>query len=392
MRYFVAGAQPSRARAECSHQPSLPSVRAAGLGAASLTAASAPTLHRSWRWRGVSLTLVSLAYACTLTAESYEPSLVDRSQAASTPAPEASAPDTSSALPADAASPAMAEGPAPVDTSGEAEASPVPLDPSSNTGGQLGGSEEAAGSDAGASADAGVESSSSGSGGSPATGSPATGSPGAGGAGNAGSASGSSGNTPGVGSNSGGNPSGSAGAIPGSGGSGGNSPGGSGSGGSVSAGNGPGGTISGAAGDAGASSAPASACPGQAFAGSCYGFFAESLSWIDAEDSCIEWGGHLASVNSAAEDTFLDGWPALLGTAFNPLDTAAGIWLGGSDIAADGTFVWADGRPILVTAWGPNQPDNGAGLDCIEKRNDAGALWYDQRCADVHPYVCERPL
>jgi hypothetical protein len=134
---------------------------------------------------------------------------------------------------------------------------------------------------------------------------------------------------------------------------------------------------------------PVVSCAGQEFEGSCYEFFEERLAWVVAEGRCLALEGHLARVDSFGEEVFLNGWPAELGIF--PGD-GSGIWIGGTDAAQDNLFRWADGSPLSFSAWGQNQPDNGAGIDCIEKRNDATARWYDQRCSDERPYVCERPL
>jgi len=134
---------------------------------------------------------------------------------------------------------------------------------------------------------------------------------------------------------------------------------------------------------------PPEPCPGNEFGGSCYEFFAEFVSWSDGEDLCVAWGGHLASVQSPAENAFLDGWPAQVAP---PASNGPGIWLGGTDAAEDGAFLWSDGSAMGFARFAPNQPDNGVGIDCIEKRSDTDALWYDQRCTDERPYVCERSL
>jgi hypothetical protein len=143
-----------------------------------------------------------------------------------------------------------------------------------------------------------------------------------------------------------------------------------------------------AAADAGVS-LPAETCPGLEYGGSCYEFFDTLVSWNAAEASCVAWDGHLASIESAGEDAFLGIWPTELGV---PALNGSGIWLGGTDAADNVNFAWSDASPFDFTAWGQNQPDNGFGIDCIEKRNDTTARWYDQRCADLRPYVCERPL
>lgn len=133
---------------------------------------------------------------------------------------------------------------------------------------------------------------------------------------------------------------------------------------------------------------PSEPCPGLVFEAACYEFFDEQLGWSEAEARCVAWGGHLASVDSPEEDAFLGAWPALLGV---PWLEGSGLWLGGTDAVADGDFRWWDGRPLSVAAWAPGQPDNGAGLDCIEKRNDSTQRWYDKRCSDRLRYACERP-
>lgn len=129
-------------------------------------------------------------------------------------------------------------------------------------------------------------------------------------------------------------------------------------------------------------------CPGLVFEGSCYEFFADQVSWYVAEERCVAWGGHLASVESLEEDAFLGAWPALLGIRF--LD-GSGLWLGGTDASRDWDFRWWDDRPLSYVSWAPGQPNNGPGVDCIEKRNDITQRWYDRRCSDGERYVCERP-
>lgn len=137
-----------------------------------------------------------------------------------------------------------------------------------------------------------------------------------------------------------------------------------------------------------ASPPPSEPCPGLVFEDSCYEFFDEEVSWSEAEARCVAWGGHLASVESAVEDAFIGAWPALLGVP--PLN-GSGLWLGGTDAPADGNFRWVADRPLSFAGWASDQPNNGVGVDCIEKRNDATQRWYDRRCTDSERYVCERP-
>jgi lectin-like protein len=145
--------------------------------------------------------------------------------------------------------------------------------------------------------------------------------------------------------------------------------------------------------DAGAPVQPATPlppCSTLTFEGSCYEVFAEFVTWDVAEQRCIAWGGHLASVTSSEEDDFLADWPDALGIIGQD---GTGIWLGGTEAPGEEDFRWAaDDLPLAFENWGSNQPDNGAGVDCIEKRNDGTATWYDRRCTDSQRYACERPF
>ena len=134
---------------------------------------------------------------------------------------------------------------------------------------------------------------------------------------------------------------------------------------------------------------PGDPCTTLTFGGSCYELFDSFVSWDVAEQRCIAWGGKLASIESPEEDRALNGWPAELGIVSAD---GSGIWLGGTDAQRDGEFLWVDGSPFALQGWAPGQPDNGAGIDCIEKRNDGVGQWYDRRCSDALRYLCERPL
>jgi lectin-like protein len=141
--------------------------------------------------------------------------------------------------------------------------------------------------------------------------------------------------------------------------------------------------------DAGGPVVLAATCSTETFGTSCYEVFGTPLAWVDAEARCVAWGGHLASVESPPEDAFLEVWRDVLGL---PPGNGSGVWLGGTDAAQEGIFLWADGSPVLLNGWAFGQPNDGAGVDCIEKRNDGTDLWYDQRCTDARPFICERPL
>jgi len=106
-------------------------------------------------------------------------------------------------------------------------------------------------------------------------------------------------------------------------------------------------------------------------------------NWQTAANDCAAWGGYLAALATQQE---IDDLGGLRG------NTIQDIWIGGTDAAADGTFVWINGEdwtyPGGAAPWASNEPNGGAGESCVEiykngKLNDAG-------CGDTQNWLCER--
>lgn len=79
---------------------------------------------------------------------------------------------------------------------------------------------------------------------------------------------------------------------------------------------------------------------------------------------------------------------------YNPF--LLGIWLGGSDVAQEGKFIWdSDGGVVSAgyTNWAPTQPDDAGGNeDCIHIYPQASfnqPYWNDWPCSQLNPFVCE---
>lgn len=70
-------------------------------------------------------------------------------------------------------------------------------------------------------------------------------------------------------------------------------------------------------------------------------------TWTQAQSTCQANGGNLATVTSAAVNTLLT----------NNLPSGGG-WIGFTDQASEGTFVWVDGSPVTYTNWNTGEPNN----------------------------------
>jgi hypothetical protein len=68
-------------------------------------------------------------------------------------------------------------------------------------------------------------------------------------------------------------------------------------------------------------------------------------TWTASEAEAISLGGHLATVNDAAENS----WIYSTFTRFGEVDRT--LWIGLNDAAKEGTFVWSSGEPVIYTHW-----------------------------------------
>jgi len=101
-------------------------------------------------------------------------------------------------------------------------------------------------------------------------------------------------------------------------------------------------------------------------------------SWDGARLACQAWGGDLVVVDTPGEHEGLQFTVAV-----------AQPWIGLSDQAAEGSFVWVDGTPATAVHWQPGEPNDAGGQDCVHLMGHG--LWDDASCAMLRPYLCERP-
>jgi hypothetical protein len=78
-------------------------------------------------------------------------------------------------------------------------------------------------------------------------------------------------------------------------------------------------------------------------------------TWTVAESQAITLGGHLVTINDAAENNWVS-------TAFSHFGGVEhGLWIGLTDQDHEGTFTWISGDPSIYRNWEGGQPDNGGG-------------------------------
>jgi hypothetical protein len=123
---------------------------------------------------------------------------------------------------------------------------------------------------------------------------------------------------------------------------------------------------------------------------SCFVFVRSPVIHDDAKAACAAMNGHLARVENATQN-------AMIATMITGVDS----FIGATDLANEGTFVWDDGSPLTYTNWRAGEPSSGGGMyeeDCaiIEGAKTPDDTWDDRPCAPVvnvggglYGYVCQ---
>ncbi|MBI3850912.1 MAG: tandem-95 repeat protein [Verrucomicrobia bacterium] len=79
-------------------------------------------------------------------------------------------------------------------------------------------------------------------------------------------------------------------------------------------------------------------------------------NWPAAEQIAVSLGGHLATINNAAENQWVFDTFSTFGGLERPM------WIGLNDAAQEGTWVWVSGEPVTYLNWSPIEPNSGDGV------------------------------
>lgn len=106
------------------------------------------------------------------------------------------------------------------------------------------------------------------------------------------------------------------------------------------------------------------------FNGHVYAVYDANL-WYDRSREIAEntMGGHLVTITSAEENAFVQ---ELISNGKYEF-----YWIGGTDTAKEGSFVWTNGETMNYTNWSENQPDNYGGNENYMMMYKTTGLWND---------------
>jgi len=116
--------------------------------------------------------------------------------------------------------------------------------------------------------------------------------------------------------------------------------------------------------------------------GNCYKVDTTSRTWTAAEAAAqsLDPSFHLVSFHSSAEEAFVLG-----------LVTPGEWWIGLSDSASEGAFVWSDGSTLDFSNWSPGEPNNSGDEDYVVI-NTGSQKWNDLGGGEQRPAVFSAPV
>uniref|UniRef100_A0A3B4FZH8 C-type lectin domain-containing protein n=1 Tax=Pundamilia nyererei TaxID=303518 RepID=A0A3B4FZH8_9CICH len=110
-----------------------------------------------------------------------------------------------------------------------------------------------------------------------------------------------------------------------------------------------------------------------------------------SRDDCIAKGGDLVKIDSREEQEFL--WKKVRRIMKDHEDK---FWIGLTDLAEQGRWLWVDGSPLneSLSYWNYTEPDNWGEDDCVmmgEKSHGYLKSWSDTFCEVSRRSICEKP-
>lgn len=107
----------------------------------------------------------------------------------------------------------------------------------------------------------------------------------------------------------------------------------------------------------------------------------------DSERACQNIGGHLASINTPAQQERVE---QSLNTLMGPkgVQDKEAFWIGLSINTPGADFTWADGSKPEFEYWAPGEPKDKKG-GCVQVGKGLNTMWYETKCENERKPICD---
>jgi len=121
-----------------------------------------------------------------------------------------------------------------------------------------------------------------------------------------------------------------------------------------------------------------------------YKVFTDRRGWREAKVACEQAGGYLVCFETPEEQKFV----AQLARQLPGDPNTMAFWIGLTDEAQEGKFVWINGAPLSFTAWDQINPSNSGGNEHYGEliklgQSSVAGIWNDVPVGKQSFYICE---
>ncbi len=133
-----------------------------------------------------------------------------------------------------------------------------------------------------------------------------------------------------------------------------------------------------------------SGCSGTTHGNTSYMACTVSATFNDADVLCQAQHMRLVEIDTASENTFVTQLASSLGSY---------VWIGGSDLAENGTFAWPSGTAFFQAGapvsgvyqhFADSEPAADAARHCLHLHDDPPGYWYVTSCTESKQFICRR--
>lgn len=123
---------------------------------------------------------------------------------------------------------------------------------------------------------------------------------------------------------------------------------------------------------------------------SCYALINTPLIWTAASQTCRTLHSELVIVDDASEHSFLNNTLRPLHTKEAAAGTLVSYWTSGNDLVKEGHWVWANNEEMEYNGWGPGEPNNARGANCLALHSIELFKFNDDYCnTSQNRFICE---